>query len=205
MTLFKRHMGRRVAAVGVAVALLVLGLATPAYAAAPTITAVDADQPARTAARSRSPERTSQPERRPPSTFNGRQCTGVVRSIRRHSARGVRSRRVGDRRWPNVIVHQRRRLQQRGASRSRRDRSACPGVTDLHARRAESVGLLGHDQRDDFIDGDRRCSFNTHHPRRPDERKRDRDHGHRACGGHDRPDPRLHGGRARRPARPTSP
>ena len=34
MTLFKRHMGRRVAAVGVAVALLVLGLATPAYAAA---------------------------------------------------------------------------------------------------------------------------------------------------------------------------
>ncbi len=40
MTLFKRHMGRRVAAVGVAVALLVLGLATPAYAAAPTITSV---------------------------------------------------------------------------------------------------------------------------------------------------------------------
>ena len=40
MTLFKRHMGRRVAAVGVAVALLVLGLAAPAYAAAPTITAV---------------------------------------------------------------------------------------------------------------------------------------------------------------------
>jgi IPT/TIG domain len=46
MTLFKRHMGRRVAAVGVAVALLALGLATPAYAAIPTITAVtpsDAD------------------------------------------------------------------------------------------------------------------------------------------------------------------
>ena len=40
MTLFKRHMGRRVAAVGVAVALLVLGLATPAYAAVPTITSV---------------------------------------------------------------------------------------------------------------------------------------------------------------------
>jgi hypothetical protein len=38
MTLFKRHMGRRVAAVGVAVALLVLGLETPAFAAAPTIT-----------------------------------------------------------------------------------------------------------------------------------------------------------------------
>jgi hypothetical protein len=40
MTLFERHMGRRVAAVGAAVALLVLGLATPAYAAIPTITAV---------------------------------------------------------------------------------------------------------------------------------------------------------------------
>ena len=40
MTLFERHMGRRVAAVGVAVALLVLGLATPAYAAIPTVTAV---------------------------------------------------------------------------------------------------------------------------------------------------------------------
>src|SRR5262245_10100642 len=40
MTLVKRHMGRRVAAVGAAVALLVLGLATPAYAAVPTVTAV---------------------------------------------------------------------------------------------------------------------------------------------------------------------
>jgi hypothetical protein len=40
MTLLKRPMGRRVAAVGVAVALLVLGLATPAYAVAPTITSV---------------------------------------------------------------------------------------------------------------------------------------------------------------------
>jgi hypothetical protein len=40
MTHFKRHMGRRVAGVGVAVALLVLGLATPAYAAVPTVTAV---------------------------------------------------------------------------------------------------------------------------------------------------------------------
>ena len=40
MTLLKRHIGRRMAAVGVAVALLVLGLATPAYAAVPTITAV---------------------------------------------------------------------------------------------------------------------------------------------------------------------
>ena len=40
MTLFQPHMGRRVAAVGVAVALLVLGLATPAYAVAPTITSV---------------------------------------------------------------------------------------------------------------------------------------------------------------------
>jgi hypothetical protein len=38
MTLFERHMGRRVAAVGVAVALLVLGLEAPAYAVAPTIT-----------------------------------------------------------------------------------------------------------------------------------------------------------------------
>ncbi len=40
MTLFKRHIGRRVAGVGVAVALLVLGLAAPAYAVAPTITSV---------------------------------------------------------------------------------------------------------------------------------------------------------------------
>ena len=40
MTLFKRHMGRRVAAVGVAVALLVLGLATPAYAVVPGVTSV---------------------------------------------------------------------------------------------------------------------------------------------------------------------
>ena len=38
MTLFKRHMGRRVAAVGVAAALLVLGLEAPAFAVAPTIT-----------------------------------------------------------------------------------------------------------------------------------------------------------------------
>jgi hypothetical protein len=37
MSLFKRHMGRRVAAVGVAAALLVLGLEAPAFAAAPTI------------------------------------------------------------------------------------------------------------------------------------------------------------------------
>jgi hypothetical protein len=34
---FKRHMGRRVAGVGVAVALLVLGLEAPAFASAPTI------------------------------------------------------------------------------------------------------------------------------------------------------------------------
>ena len=38
MTLFKRHMGRRVAAVSVTAALLVLGLETPAFAVAPTIT-----------------------------------------------------------------------------------------------------------------------------------------------------------------------
>jgi hypothetical protein len=38
MTLIKRHMGRRVAAVGVAAALLVLGLEAPAFAVAPTIT-----------------------------------------------------------------------------------------------------------------------------------------------------------------------
>jgi len=37
MTLFKRHMGRRVAAVGVAAALLVLGLESPAFAVDPTI------------------------------------------------------------------------------------------------------------------------------------------------------------------------
>jgi IPT/TIG domain len=37
MTLFKRHVGRRVATVGVAVALLVLGLEAPAFAAQPTI------------------------------------------------------------------------------------------------------------------------------------------------------------------------
>ncbi len=40
MTLLKRHMGRQAAAVGVAVALLVLGLATPAYAVAPSVTSV---------------------------------------------------------------------------------------------------------------------------------------------------------------------
>jgi IPT/TIG domain len=40
MTFFKRHMGRRMAAVGVTVALLVIGLAAPAYAAVPTITSV---------------------------------------------------------------------------------------------------------------------------------------------------------------------
>jgi hypothetical protein len=40
MKLFKRHMGRRMAGVGVAVALLVLGLEAPAYAAVPTITAM---------------------------------------------------------------------------------------------------------------------------------------------------------------------
>jgi IPT/TIG domain len=40
MTFFRRHMGRRVAAVGVAVAMLALGLATPAYAATPTVTSV---------------------------------------------------------------------------------------------------------------------------------------------------------------------
>jgi IPT/TIG domain len=40
MTLSKRHMGRRVAAVGVAAALLVLGLEAPAFATAPTITSI---------------------------------------------------------------------------------------------------------------------------------------------------------------------
>jgi hypothetical protein len=40
MTFVKRHMGRRAAAVGVAVALIVLGLETPAYAAVPDITAI---------------------------------------------------------------------------------------------------------------------------------------------------------------------
>jgi len=40
MSLFKRHVGRRVAAVGVATALLMLGLAAPAYAVIPTVTAV---------------------------------------------------------------------------------------------------------------------------------------------------------------------
>jgi hypothetical protein len=40
MTFFERHMGRRAAAVGVAVAMLVIGLAAPAYAAVPTITSV---------------------------------------------------------------------------------------------------------------------------------------------------------------------
>jgi hypothetical protein len=38
MTLVKRHIGRRVAGVGIAAALLVLGLEAPAFAAAPTIT-----------------------------------------------------------------------------------------------------------------------------------------------------------------------
>jgi hypothetical protein len=38
MSLFKRHIGRHVTLVGVAVALLVLGLEAPAFAAAPTIT-----------------------------------------------------------------------------------------------------------------------------------------------------------------------
>jgi len=46
MTLLRRHMGRRVAAVGVAVALLVLGLAAPAYAAVPTITSMLPTSPA---------------------------------------------------------------------------------------------------------------------------------------------------------------
>jgi len=40
MTLFKRHIGRRVAGVGVGVALLMLGLEAPAFAAAPTIASV---------------------------------------------------------------------------------------------------------------------------------------------------------------------
>jgi hypothetical protein len=40
MKLFKRHMSRRAAGVGVAVALLVLGLEAPAYAAVPTITSI---------------------------------------------------------------------------------------------------------------------------------------------------------------------
>jgi hypothetical protein len=38
MTLFKRHIGRRVAGVGVGVALLMLGLEAPAFALVPTIT-----------------------------------------------------------------------------------------------------------------------------------------------------------------------
>jgi hypothetical protein len=38
MTLFKRHIGRRAASIGVAAALLVLGLEAPAFAVAPTIT-----------------------------------------------------------------------------------------------------------------------------------------------------------------------
>jgi hypothetical protein len=38
MKLLERHMGRRVAGVGVAVALLVLGVEAPAFAATPTIT-----------------------------------------------------------------------------------------------------------------------------------------------------------------------
>jgi IPT/TIG domain len=38
MTLFKRHIGRRVAGIGVAAALLVLGLEAPAFAVIPTIT-----------------------------------------------------------------------------------------------------------------------------------------------------------------------
>jgi hypothetical protein len=38
MTLFKRHIGRRAAGIGVAAALLVLGLEAPAFAVAPTIT-----------------------------------------------------------------------------------------------------------------------------------------------------------------------
>src|SRR4030095_15629916 len=46
MTLFEQHLGRRVAAVGVATALLVLGLAAPAYAAIPTVTAVTASNAA---------------------------------------------------------------------------------------------------------------------------------------------------------------
>jgi hypothetical protein len=38
MSLKKRHIGRRVAGIGVGVALMVLGLQTPAFAAAPTVT-----------------------------------------------------------------------------------------------------------------------------------------------------------------------
>ncbi len=40
MNVLKRHIGRRVAGVGVGVALLVLGLEAPAFAATPTVTAI---------------------------------------------------------------------------------------------------------------------------------------------------------------------
>jgi hypothetical protein len=40
MTLFERHIGRRVAGVGIGVALLMLGLEAPAFAAAPTVSAI---------------------------------------------------------------------------------------------------------------------------------------------------------------------
>src|SRR5918994_6106145 len=40
MTLFNRQVARRAVGIGVAAALLVLGLETPAFAAAPTITAI---------------------------------------------------------------------------------------------------------------------------------------------------------------------
>jgi hypothetical protein len=43
MSLFKRHIGRRVAGVGVGVALLVLGLEAPAFAADPTIASFSPD------------------------------------------------------------------------------------------------------------------------------------------------------------------
>ena len=195
MTIFKRHMGRQAAAVGVAVAMLVLGLATPAYAAVTHHHVRDADHRLRSAARSRSSERTSN-ARRPITTshFGATNGTGeVIDSDTQIEATIPAS--VGDSTSANRRRDQQRPVPPHQRSRSRRGRRPpVPGVPTF----SPSSGIVGSTVTisGTFTTAADRGAFQHLQPRRPDERNRGRRHGRRSGGGDDRSHPRLHGGRA---------
>ena len=131
MTLFKRHMGRRVAAVGVAVALLVLGLDARLRGVRTGITLRDADSAASTGLRGHDHRNELPDSHGVPSTLSPSAAPTGRANVHRfgHPARGHRSRLAARRLAAN------RRRDQRRRSHSQRSRTSRRGAPPVRASR----------------------------------------------------------------------